>query len=888
MTDETEHQGSTEGAARPRRPVLGLRVAQRRRALSGSGGRRLAEAVGERHEPALGPSATRLSTARLQRRSNAAAAGPRPAPVRAAEPFAAPAEDVVDPANEAGASLSDFAQRWLFGDGEVEGTPVVPGAPPPGTEDDPRPSFLREQHARSEAAEAAAEARRQAPQPRGQVLEASPGGFRLASRPPVQAQRVEDAPKIESVEAPAPVVEAAADPVNDPPQPPTGPARPVPPAAAPDAGEPVPAAASPRPAGPPPRVVARPVQRQAAPPAARPVLQRRARSTPPPPTPINPTPPPQPEPGRPAPRRGVVGRAVDALRGRQAPEAPAPPVQAQAAPAAVRSPAPAAARTRAAAATPAAPELRGRNAPAVETPASGPPPTVTASPSAGPAPAAAEPAVTPAASGQAAARGGGIDRSADVGIAGAGRTAAGLPRPERPARERGACPCSHRSHAADRREHRRRPERSGQRRGTARQRAGERLPGEPGLEQRAVRERLCGQHAAAGQLAPGQRLGGRRVPWTPRRRSTSRLGPSSRLGRQIRRSRARSDRPFSGCRAGPRGRRCGRSAPAPRRTPRRRSPRRQRRRRTPRSPRPARRRRPQRRRPPAAPSAAGPATDHPDRRPRARAPGCPDDARADGRRACPDGPDLRRRTRSPTPGPPSGRSPSSAPRRRPRAPRPARRSRLGRACSAASCGAARRGPRPRRRARPTPGACGRAAPGPEGRQAADPAAAPPLRPARHGGPDARHAGRPGPGRLHRRHAGRGDRCGLRDGRLRRRHHRLRLGRAGRRRALGAAPPLQALGLDDLRSAVPAASSLAHAVAPSLPIEQGLHAVSGAASQATHLAQSVGHAAAGAAGAAAHAAGGGGAADELYEQVVERLRRELLVERERMGDLLGDL
>jgi hypothetical protein len=102
-----------------------------------------------------------------------------------------------------------------------------------------------------------------------------------------------------------------------------------------------------------------------------------------------------------------------------------------------------------------------------------------------------------------------------------------------------------------------------------------------------------------------------------------------------------------------------------------------------------------------------------------------------------------------------------------------------------------------------------------------------------------------------------------------------------------APAIQTLGLDDLRSAVPAASSLAHAVAPSLPIEQGLHAVSGVASQATHLAQSVGHAAAGAAGAAAHAAGAGGA-DELYEQVVERLRRDLLVERERMGDLLGDL
>src|SRR4051812_49152818 len=163
MTDETRHhQESTEGTAPPRRPVLGLRVAQRRRALPGSGGRRLAEALAHRHEPAVGPSATRLATARIQRRPTTAAAA-RPAPARAAEGLAPAAEPVVDPANEAGSSLSDFAQRWLFGDGEAEGTPVVPGAPPPGTEDDPRPSFLREQDARSAAAEAAAEARRQAP-----------------------------------------------------------------------------------------------------------------------------------------------------------------------------------------------------------------------------------------------------------------------------------------------------------------------------------------------------------------------------------------------------------------------------------------------------------------------------------------------------------------------------------------------------------------------------------------------------------------------------------------------------------------------------------------------------------------------------------------------------
>jgi hypothetical protein len=34
--------------------------------------------------------------------------------------------------------------------------------------------------------------------------------------------------------------------------------------------------------------------------------------------------------------------------------------------------------------------------------------------------------------------------------------------------------------------------------------------------------------------------------------------------------------------------------------------------------------------------------------------------------------------------------------------------------------------------------------------------------------------------------------------------------------------------------------------------------------------------------------GGSEIDDIYEQVVDRLRRDLLVERERMGDLLGDL
>ena len=35
-------------------------------------------------------------------------------------------------------------------------------------------------------------------------------------------------------------------------------------------------------------------------------------------------------------------------------------------------------------------------------------------------------------------------------------------------------------------------------------------------------------------------------------------------------------------------------------------------------------------------------------------------------------------------------------------------------------------------------------------------------------------------------------------------------------------------------------------------------------------------------------GGGGDIEEIYTQVIDRLRRELLADRERMGDLLGDL
>jgi hypothetical protein len=62
-------------------------------------------------------------------------------------------------------------------------------------------------------------------------------------------------------------------------------------------------------------------------------------------------------------------------------------------------------------------------------------------------------------------------------------------------------------------------------------------------------------------------------------------------------------------------------------------------------------------------------------------------------------------------------------------------------------------------------------------------------------------------------------------------------------------------------------------------------------QVTDLLGAAAGAPGGAAPAAAGAAPGGASApnvDEIYEGVIERLRRDLIVERERMGDLLGNL
>ena len=64
-------------------------------------------------------------------------------------------------------------------------------------------------------------------------------------------------------------------------------------------------------------------------------------------------------------------------------------------------------------------------------------------------------------------------------------------------------------------------------------------------------------------------------------------------------------------------------------------------------------------------------------------------------------------------------------------------------------------------------------------------------------------------------------------------------------------------------------------------------LSGVADAARHEAQALGAALPGQAAGLLGAAGVPNV-DDIYEGIIERLRRDLLAERERMGDLLGDL
>ena len=79
--------------------------------------------------------------------------------------------------------MSEFAARWIFGDGPPEGIPLHGEAALANISTGERPSFLAEQDAREAQIAAAQAAFRAQPVVRGQVQEASPSGFKLARKP---------------------------------------------------------------------------------------------------------------------------------------------------------------------------------------------------------------------------------------------------------------------------------------------------------------------------------------------------------------------------------------------------------------------------------------------------------------------------------------------------------------------------------------------------------------------------------------------------------------------------------------------------------------------------------------------------------------------------------
>src|SRR6516165_4895406 len=176
--------------------LLGRRVLARVAAPTRVGGLRLARAVTTARTPErIVETSTRLARGRS---------------IARAEP-AAPAAEVPRPPG-----MSEFAARWIFGDGLAEGIPIAGEAAladmvPTRTEP---PSFIVERDA-AEARAAEAEAtRRSQPVQRGVVEEVPKSGFRLARKP---AAAPPPPPPPPAAEAPAPPAPPPAAPVAAPP-----------------------------------------------------------------------------------------------------------------------------------------------------------------------------------------------------------------------------------------------------------------------------------------------------------------------------------------------------------------------------------------------------------------------------------------------------------------------------------------------------------------------------------------------------------------------------------------------------------------------------------------------------------------------------------------------
>jgi hypothetical protein len=325
--------------------LLGQTVLKRHAAPVRAGGLRLAQNIAAARTPErIVEASTRLARGRSIGRAAAA----RPVAAELPRP----------------PGMSEFAARWIFGDGPAEGIPLHGEAALANITTGERPSFLAEQDAREAQIAEAQAAFRSQPVVRGQVQEASPAGFKLARKPverpaeppavsaravPTTSERVIEEIRPASMPQPAWPEPLAPEPVAEEP----GPSTPVPTAAetppptapvalTPLAPEPPVPPVAPEPLTPQAGTAAAPLTApQAAP--ARPKLTvsraeepvRRQRpalhvlSTPDPaprPAPIPLAGEPEAEPpAPPAPARGIFRRAVDAVLRREPPPAPPGP-----------------------------------------------------------------------------------------------------------------------------------------------------------------------------------------------------------------------------------------------------------------------------------------------------------------------------------------------------------------------------------------------------------------------------------------------------------------------------------------------------------------------------------------------------------------------------------
>ena len=162
----------TDSVAQPRRAQLASRVLARSARMGDRPASELARSVRERHHLAALSTHPRLMPRREPGRPQVALAASTEIDVE--RPAAAPAV----------AGMSDFATQWLFGDGQVEGTPFASGAAVPREHAGQLPAFLAAR-GRPPARPQAAAVGRSTAAVRGQVQEGQP--VRLSPVPPAGA-----------------------------------------------------------------------------------------------------------------------------------------------------------------------------------------------------------------------------------------------------------------------------------------------------------------------------------------------------------------------------------------------------------------------------------------------------------------------------------------------------------------------------------------------------------------------------------------------------------------------------------------------------------------------------------------------------------------------------